>query len=252
MSLLGLLTTAVTPYVPAAVVVTATVLLAWLVSSLVGRLLRLSSPQMATAGRRLCAAGIGVIGGTLTLQALGLNPAIILVVIALLGAAVIVALREPLGNYGAKYFSDIYTPVKLGDSVQVQGFAGRVIEINAMATVLLSEQDQLVSVPNVAMVRDVVVNTTPQAWKEVTLPVTIGANVDLATFESALRKSLAKLRTRLDPRFPPLLTTKARAEQSTSLALTLMIRRPEDRDAILAEANKRLSEVLEQVRGVRR
>ncbi|HTW56098.1 MAG TPA: mechanosensitive ion channel family protein [Thermoplasmata archaeon] len=252
MALLGALAAAVAPFVPAAVIVALTALLATLVSTLVGRLLRRTTPQMATAGRRLSAASIGLIGGTFALQALGLNPAIILVVIALLGATVLVALREPLGNYGAKYFSDIYTPFKVGDTIQVQGFSGKVIEINAMTTVLLSDQDQLVSVPNVAMIRDVVVNTSPQAWKEVVIPVTIGGNVDLPTFESALRKSLAKLRTHLDPRFPPVLTTKARSAQSTVLQLTLMIRRPEDRDAITAEANKRLAEVLDAVRGVRR
>jgi small conductance mechanosensitive channel len=249
---LGAISVAVVPYVPALVIVALTVLLAALVSSLVGRLLRRTTPQVATAGRRVCAACIAVIGGTFALQALGLNPAILLVAIGLLGATVLVALREPLGNYGSKYFSDIYTPFKVGDTIQVQGYSGKVIEINAMTTVLLSDQDQLVSVPNVAMIRDVVVNTSPQAWKEVAVPVTIGGNVDLPTFESALRKSLAKLRTRLDPRFPPVLTTKARSEQSTSLVLTLMIRRPEDRDAITAEANKRLAEVLEEVRGVRR
>ncbi len=49
-----------------------------------------------------------------------------------------------------------------------------------------------------------------------------------------------------------MLTTKARSAQSTELTLTLMIRRPEDRDAITAEVNKRLAEVLEMVRGTRR
>ena len=121
-----------------------------------------------------------------------------------------------------------------------------------MTTVLLSEKEQLISVPNDLLIRDVVVNTSPQAWKEVTIPVSFGGNVDLATFESELLKSLVKLRTRLDPRFPPVLTTKARSTTSTDLVLTLMLRHPEDRDAITAEANKRFTDVLDRVRGVRR
>jgi len=244
MSLLATVWAWVQPYIPAAVIVVLTVLLAWLASLLLGRLLRASTPQMAAAGRRLAIVVVALIGGTLALQALGVNPAIVLVIIALLGATILVALREPLGNYGAKYFSDIYTPFKVGDTIQVQGFSGKVIEINAMTTVLLSDHDQLVSVPNVAMIRDVVVNTSPQAWKELTVPVSIGGNVDLPSFESDLLKSLSKLRTRLDPRFPPVLTTRARSAQSTDLVLTLMIRRPEDRDALTAEVNKRLTEVL--------
>ncbi|MGI0071150.1 MAG: mechanosensitive ion channel family protein [Thermoplasmata archaeon] len=237
------------PFVPVGVIVVLTVLLAWLLSLIVGRLMRASTPQMARAARRLTAGVVGVIGGTLALQQLGVNPDILLLVIALIGVTVLIALREPLSNYGAKYFSDLYTPFKVGDTILVQGVAGKVIEINAMTTVLLSDNDQLISVPNAAMIRDVVVNTSPQAWKEVTIPVAISGNVDLPTFESELLKSLSKLRTRLDPRFPPVLTTKSRTPQSTDITLTLMLRRPEDRDPITLEANKRLTEVLERVRG---
>ncbi|MGA9839962.1 MAG: mechanosensitive ion channel domain-containing protein [Thermoplasmata archaeon] len=240
------------PYLSVVVIIVLTVVVAWVVSLLVGRLLRPSTPQLAAAGRQLGATVVGLIGGTLALQALGVNPAILLVMVGLLGAGILVALREPLGNYGAKYFSNIYTPFKVGDTIQVQGFSGKVIEINAMTTVLLSDNDQLVSVPNASMIRDVVINTSPQAWKEITLPVAISGNVDLPAFESELLKSLSKLRTRLDPRFPPVLTTKARTPQSTELILTLMIRRPEDRDAITAEVNKRLTEVLDRARGGRR
>jgi small conductance mechanosensitive channel len=238
--------------VPVAVIILLTVLLAWLVGLLVGRLMRVSTPQMAGGARRLAVVVVALIGGTLALQALGVSPDILLLVVALLGVTALIALRDPLGNYGAKYFSDIYTPFKVGDTIEVGGYSGKVIEINPMTTVLLSEKEQLVSVPNAAMIRDVVVNTSPQAWKEVTVPVSIPGNIDLAAFESELLKSLSKLRLRLDARFPPVLTTKARSPQSTELTLTLMLRYPEDRDALTSEVNKRLGEVLEQVRAARR
>jgi small conductance mechanosensitive channel len=239
----------VAPYIPVVVIVVVTILVAWVVSLIVGRLTRPATPPMRAAARQLGAITVGVIGGTLALQALGVNTDVLLLVIALLGVAVIVALREPLGNYGAKYFSDIYTPFKVGDTILVHGVSGKVIEINAMTTVLLSESDQLISVPNFAMIREIVVNTSPQAWKEVTVPVSISGNVDLPTFESELLKSLSKIRMRLDPRFPPVLATKARSAQTTDLMLTVMIRRPEDRDSIAVEVNRRLSEVLERSRG---
>jgi small conductance mechanosensitive channel len=226
--------------------------LAWLLGLVVGRVMQRSTPQMAGAARRVCYVVVGLIGGTLALQALGVSPDIVLLVVALLGVTALIALRDPLGNYGAKYFSDIYTPFKVGDTIEVLGYSGKVIEINPMTTVLLSDKEQLVSVPNAAMVRDVVVNTSPQAWKEVTVPVSLPANTDLAAFESELLKALSKLRLRLDARFPPVVTTKARSAQSTDLTLTLMLRRPEDRDAVTSEVNKRISEVLERVRGARR
>lgn len=252
MSFLGLLERLFAPYFPAAVIALLTFLFALLGSWLAWRLWRRTSSRLAVIARRLTVAVIALIGGTLSLQALGVNTDVLLVVIGLLGATIVVALREPLANYGAKYFSDIYTPFKLGDSVRVQGHAGKVIEINAMTTVLLSDDDQLVSVPNVMMVRDVVVNTSPQAWKEVVVPVSLGGSVDLATFESEIHKSLAKLRGRLDPRFPPLVTVQSRTAQSTELSLTLMIQRPEDRDPLTAEVNRRVAEVLAGLRERRR
>lgn len=240
------------PYLPVVIIVVLTFVIAWLGSALVGRLMSQSTPQVSGLARRLSVVVVGLIGGTLALQALGVNPDVLLLVIGLLGVTVLVALREPLSNYGAKYFSDLYTPFKVGDTILVQGVSGKVIEVNAMTTVLLSDNDQLISVPNVSLIRDVVVNTSPQAWKEVTIPVSIGGNIDLPRFESDLLKTLSKLRIRLDPRFPPVVTTKARSPQSTDLILTVMIRRPEDRDAITLEVNKRLAEVLDRMRGTLR
>lgn len=252
MVVLNVLWNWVAPYLPAVVIVVLTIIFAWAVTLIAGRLMRQSTPQMAGAARRLAAVVIGLIGVTLALQALGVSPDILLLVIALLGVTILVALREPLGNYGSKYFSDIYTPFKVGDTIKVQGYSGKVIEINAMTTILLSDEEQLVSVPNASMIRDVVVNTSPQAWKEVVVPISISGNVDLPAFESALLKSLSKLRSRLDRRFPPVLTTKARSPQFTDLTLILMLRRPEDRDTIVLEVNKRITETLEGVRGAKR
>jgi small conductance mechanosensitive channel len=240
------------PYLSALVIVLITVIIAWLVSFVIGRLVRRSSPQMGWAARRLGVVVVALIGGTLAVQALGVSPGILLLVIALLGVTILVALWAPLGNYGSKYFSDIYTPFKVGDTIKVQGYSGKVIEINAMTTILLSDDEQLISVPNVSMIRDVVVNASPQAWKEVVTPISLSANVDLPAFESELRKSLAKLRTRLDRRFPPVLTTKARTPQSTDLTLIVMLRRPEDRDAVAVDVNKRVTEVLDSIRGAKR
>jgi hypothetical protein len=97
--------------------------------------------------------------------------------------------------------------------------------------------------------REVVVNTTPQAWRELTIPVSIGGNVDLAAFEGAVLRSLSKLRTRLDRRFPPVITTRSRSPISTELTVTVMIRRPEDREAITLEVNKRVIEARGKVLG---
>jgi small conductance mechanosensitive channel len=224
-----------------------TALVAVLVTFVVGRLMRQSPPVAAVGARRLAAIIVWLIGGSFALQQAGVSPDVVFLVVIMLGVAALIALRYPLENFGAKFFSDVYIPYKVGDSIRVGEFSGKVIEINAMATVLLAPGDELVSIPNTVFLREPIVNTTPQAWKELTIPITLRASVDLPTFESALLRSLSKLRARLDPRFPPVLTTKARTPQSTDVTLTLMIRRAEDRDAIMGEASKRIAEVTEAV-----
>ena len=232
------------PFLYFGIIIVATWLLAKLAGRLLGRLLQETPPQVAATARTAGAVVVWLVGAVIAIGELGISPSILLVVIALLGVLVIVAIREQLENFGAKYFADVYTPFKVGDSIQIREYSGNVIEINSMSTILLSDKDQLVSIPNSLFMREVVVNRSPQAWKEVVFPITIPGSVDLPSFENELLKSVGKLRARLDRRFPPLLTTKARGPQSADLVLTLMLKQPEERDALVTEVNKRISETL--------
>jgi len=231
------------------VVLSLSAFIAWLLSQLVGQLMKQSTPIVAAQMRRIVFLVVLAVGVIFAIESAGIPSDILLLVVGVAGAGAIVVTRQALENFGARYFSDVYVPFKVGDSISVQGFSGKVIEVNSMATILLGDDDRLVSIPNAALLREVVVNSTPQAWKEVTIPLSVGSDVDLPAFESALLKSVSKLRLRLDKRFPPVLTTKARGPQSTELALTVMIRRPEERDALVSEINKRIAEAMEAARG---
>jgi small conductance mechanosensitive channel len=231
------------------VTVVLTFLLARLAGLLIPRAMRQSKPQVAASAAILGSVIIWLIGGVVAVQELGISPDILLLIAALAGVAALIATREQLENVGAKYFSDVYGPYKVGDSIRLGTYTGKIIEINAMTTVLLSEGDQLISIPNALFMSEVMVNTSPQAWKEVAISVTIGANVDLAEFEAAVLRSLSKLRSRLDRRFPPLITTRNRTVQAADLTVTVMIRQPEDRELVLAEVTKRILEVRGKVTG---
>jgi small conductance mechanosensitive channel len=237
-----------TPVLYVAVILVATWLIARLASVVVGRLLLHSMPLVATQARRAGWVIVWVVGVILAVEQLGVRSDILLLMVALFGFAAIIALRGPMENIAARYFSDMYLPFKVGDSIEVQGHAGKVIEVNSMATILLADDDRLVSIPSSTLMREAVVNTTPQAWKEVVVPIALPGDVDVATFESAVLKSLNKLKLHLDERFPPILTTKSRGPQSTELSLTVMIRQPGERDVIATEINQRIGEVLATIK----
>jgi len=231
------------------VILVATWLFSYVVSLAVAGLMRRSNPQVTAAAQRLVVVIVWLVGIVFAIQELGVGVDALLLVLGLLGVAAIVALRQPLENFGAKYFADLYTPFKIGDTIRVGDQAGKVIEINAMSTILLSEDDHLIALPNSVFLRSSVVNLTPQAWKELIVPISLPGSVDLPAFESEMLKALSRLRLRLDRRYPPVFTLKSRTAQSTDLLLTVMIRRPEDRDSVLSEVNARLSEVMEKSRG---
>jgi small conductance mechanosensitive channel len=227
-----------------AIILAATWVVARISSVVIGRLMRQSVPLLVSQAKRVIWLIVWLIGIVLAIEQLGIRSDILLVMVGLFGVGAIISLRVPLENIGAKYFTDVYVPFKVGDSITVQDHSGKVVEVNSVTTILLTDDDRLVSVPNSAMIKDVVTNSTPQAWKELTIPIVIGSGIDLAEFESSVLKNFNKLRLHLDRRFPPVLTIKSRTPQSTELALTIMILRPEQRDTIVTEVNKRISEVI--------
>jgi small-conductance mechanosensitive channel len=233
-----------TPFVIAGITVALTFVFGWLARLVVRGLLRRSSPIVSAFAQQSASVVVWITGGVLALQAVGVSTGVLLVVVGLLGAAAIIALRIPLENVGAKFFADVYTPFKRGDTIRVGAFSGRAIELNPMSTVLLDDENRLVAVPNTTLLREPTVNLSPHAWQELVVPVSVPASVDLATFENRTLKALAKLRPRLDARYPPVFTVKNRTVQGTDLVLTVMVRRPEDRDPVLSEVHVRVSEGL--------
>jgi len=115
--------------------------------------------------------------------------------------------------------------------------------------VQLSPKDRLLAVPYSLILRETLVNTSQSAWKELSLPISVPGTVDIAPVENEILRSRAKLRFRLGRRFPPVLATKVRTAQSTDLVLTIMIRRSEERDALLLEVNTRVHEAIQGSRG---
>ncbi len=240
------------PLAYAAVIVAVTWAVARVASTLVGRILRQSRPLLAAQIRRSVWLLIWLIGLVTAIEEVGVPSDILLLIVALFGIGVILTVREALENAGAKYFADVFIPFKVGDSIQVQEHRGKVIEINSMSTILLADDGTLVSIPNSVLMKEAVVNTTPQAWKEVIIPITVRSDIDLPAFESAVLKSVNKLKTSLDSRFPPVMTMRAKGAQSTDLSLSIMVSRPEQRDAITAEVNKRVAEIVDAMSKAKR
>jgi len=146
-------------------------------------------PMMRAHFQRVVSVTIWVIGLMFAFQQLGLRVDFLLLVLGLIGVGALIAVKDTLENIGAKYFSDVYVPFKVGDIIKVAGSTGKVIEINPITTVLLTENEELVSIPNSLFLKEKTENLTPHVWKEILVPITIGSNINLPEFESEILKT---------------------------------------------------------------
>lgn len=233
-------------------IIIATWIVSHFLSALLGRLLKRSAPLIAVHARRLSWILIWLLGVLFAVEQLGLRVDLLLLLVGLFGGALVVANKETLQNLASKYFSDVYVPFKVGDSIKVREYGGKVVEINPMSTILVTDDEQLISVPNSIFLREIVVNTSPQAWKEITVPIVISSEIDLPEFETEVLKCCNKLKLHLDERFPPILTVKKREQKSTELILTLMIKEPNRKEAIVSEINPKVAEIIERMRRKKR
>lgn len=234
------------PIVAFLAIIAITWLLTHYLDALLKRLIK-SRTLITLQARRLIEIMIWFFGILLALEQVGLGVEVMFLVIGLVGVAAIVASRDTLQNLFSKYFSDLYLPFGMGDSIRVGEHSGRIIEMNPMSTIILTEQEEIVSIPNSVFSREIVINTTPQAWKEVNIPMVIGNEIALPEFESEVIKSCNKLKQHLDPRFPPIMTVKKREAKTSEITLTLMIKEPGMKEVITSEINSRIAKIIEKM-----
>jgi small-conductance mechanosensitive channel len=94
-----------------------------------------------------------------------------------------VALAGPLGNLGAGLLVAFTQPVRLGDRVTVGDVTGSVAEINLIYTVLVSDEDRRIFVPNTQLTSNAIVNRTindPRRTLTASVPVRLTAPLEEA------------------------------------------------------------------------
>jgi small-conductance mechanosensitive channel len=105
-----------------------------------------------------------------------------------------VALAAPLGNLGAGLIVAFTQPVRLGDRVTIGDATGFVAEINLIYTVLVSDDDRRVFLPNTQLTSTAIVNRTindPRRTVTASVPVRLTAPLDEA--REVVRAALAEL-----------------------------------------------------------
>jgi len=230
------------------VIIIATWIIAKIIDKILKQLLSGTFPAISASIRRVVGIFIWILGSLIALSQVGLNLEILLVVVALAGIGAIISMRHVLENFVAKYFSDAYIPFNKGDVIKVGNYEGEVIEINPVATVLLNEKGEMISIPNSIFMKKISVNLSPAAWKKVTIPIVLSSDINFAEFENLLMKYMFKIKHLLDERFQPILSIKSKSQNFIEASLIFMINDKNKKDIIINQVNTKISEIIETLK----
>ncbi len=235
----------VRPVIQATAILLATYVVIKLLSRLLDVALSAFAPATRFAARRVFSAIVLILGGILAAEQLGLSIELLLVLLAVMGIAVVLALHQVLSSVAARYFIDPYVPIRIGDVVTVGPYHGKVIEINPLTTLLQTDDGKVVSIPNSLLLKEPVVNESAGVAREIAIPITVpGRGLSLPELESRLIKTCMKLRARLDPLRPPQVEVKSRSEREVNLLLKVWVSDPEYRSPVGEELKRRVEDLL--------
>jgi small conductance mechanosensitive channel len=132
------------------------------------------------------------------LQTLGVPTASLLAVLGAAGLAIALSLQNSLANFAAGLQVLSFRIVRLGDQVEVGEFRGRVAEMLPFHVVLITADNQRITVPNTLLTAGGVRNNSVLPTRRVQWSLPLTERDDLAAVRAAL---VARLRA--DPRVLP-------------------------------------------------
>jgi small conductance mechanosensitive channel len=129
------------------------------------------------------------------LQQLGVETASLLTVLATAGLAVALSLQNTLANFTSGLLVLAFRMVRVGDLIDVGGLRGRVADLFPFHVVLITEDNQAVTVPNTLLTTGGVRNFTARGQRRAQWSLPVRAGIDLDAARAALLERL-----RGDPR----------------------------------------------------
>jgi small conductance mechanosensitive channel len=170
--------------------------LAWLLSSLVGLVVRwalaekIKSPLLLTVVVRLLAVPIFLLGLYFVLQVAGLTR-LALTVLGGTGLAGIIlgfAFRDIAENFLASLLLSIRNPFRRGDLIQVAGHEGVVQSLNTRSTVLLTLDGNHVQIPNATVYKSTIVNFSANDRRRAQFAIGIGYDSPVAKAQAIIMR----------------------------------------------------------------
>jgi small-conductance mechanosensitive channel len=133
------------------------------------------------------------LGILVALQPLGVNATTLAVFGGALGIGIGFGLQDVVKNFVAGLIILVERPVQVGDSIEIDDVVGTVTEVRARATVLRTNDDIYLIVPNSKFISETVVNRSfGKRQVRYSIPVGVAYDTDPKAVEEALLEAAAR------------------------------------------------------------
>jgi len=224
----------------------AILILTWIATKIVGSLISKAvsklSENVARQAQRLTTGIIWLIGILVGLDQLGLDLAILVLIVSISGLIVIIALRDILSNIASHEVISTYNPFKIGDWIQVGTYFGRVVDIDWMNTTLVTLDNEILHIPNSKITKSTVINRTTPEGIRISIPLTIDRKLEFSDVEKVLLEIGKELGDELTPNSKLEVRITSISGESIKIELLLMINNPAKRKIIISEVLKKAND----------
>lgn len=226
-------------------------LITWIVSKILGGTLSKAvsrlGQQAAQQIKRAVSWLVWFIGILVCLDQLGLELTIFLVILALGGIMLMVALRDLLLNIVAREAITIYSPFKIGDWIRVGEHFGRVVDVNLMNTILVTLDNEIIHIPNSKIINSILVNRTTTEGTRIHVPLTLDGSLDLSRAEEILMEIGNEFKDELAPDSKPEVRMVNMDNRTIQLEILLRLNNPAKSGFIASEVLKKAKTRLDEI-----
>jgi len=153
-----------------------------------------------------------------SLESLGVDTTSLSAMLAAAGFAIGLALQGSLGNFASGVLLVFFKPFRVGDSVEVGGVRGKVVDIQIFSTMLLTPDNVRIFVPNASITSGTIQNFSAETKRRIDLIVSCGYNDDLREVKAFLSELIEEdERILLDPE--PVIAVSELAESGVNLVV---------------------------------
>jgi small conductance mechanosensitive channel len=110
---------------------------------------------------------------------LGIETASFVAIIGAVGLAIGLSLQGSLSNFAGGILIILFKPFEVGDSIEAQGVAGTVLEIQIFVTKLMTSNNQSIFIPNGILSNGIILNHSLEEIRRADMSIYVSYDADL-------------------------------------------------------------------------